>query len=75
MCRNIRKLRVPDRSPTDQELQDAAMQFIRKISGYNKPSIANRKAFDTAVREVARAGRKLFERLEVRDAGRYQKAG
>ena len=65
MCRNIKKLRVPDRLPTDQELHDASLQFVRKISGYNKPSQVNTKAFDRAVREVARAGRRLFDSLET----------
>ncbi|MDH4069972.1 MAG: DUF2277 domain-containing protein [Ignavibacteria bacterium] len=68
MCRNIKKLRVSNRPPTDEELHDAALQFIRKISGYPKPSQSNRKVFDRAVREVARAGRKMFENLEVRPA-------
>jgi hypothetical protein len=67
MCRNIKKLRVPDRQPTDVELQDASLQFIRKISGFQKPSKMNQKAFDRAVRDVARAGRRLFENLEVRE--------
>jgi len=63
MCRNIKKLRRPEGPPTDQELQDAALQFVRKISGYPKPSAANEEAFEVAVAEVARAGRKLFDRL------------
>ncbi len=67
MCRNIKKLRVPDRQPTDVELQDASLQFIRKISGFQKPSKMNQKAFDRAVCDVARAGRRLFENLEVRE--------
>lgn len=74
MCRNIRKLRAADRQPTDLELNDAALQFIRKISGYPKPSESNRKAFERAVREVAKAGRKMFDTLEVRP-GPVRKAG
>jgi hypothetical protein len=66
MCRNIKKLRVQDRQPTDLELLDASLQFVRKISGFNKPSRVNQKAFDRAVRDVAKAGRRLFESLEVR---------
>ena len=65
MCRNIKKLRHPGGPPTDQELHDAALQFVRKISGYNAPSRANQQAFDAAVHEVARAGKKLFEHLTV----------
>lgn len=63
MCRNIKKLRRPDALPTDHELHDAALQFVRKISGYNAPSQVNQQAFETAVREVALAGRTLFESL------------
>ena len=74
MCRNIKKLRVPDRPPTDGELQDASLQFIRKISGYPKPSKANQKAFDRAVRDVARAGRRLFDSIEVRTASHHRHA-
>ncbi len=65
MCRNIKRLRNPGHTPTDQELHDAALQFVRKISGFNAPSRANQDAFDGAVRDVARAGRVLFESLHV----------
>ena len=75
MCRNIRKLRVPDRLPTDGELQNASLQFIRKISGFQKPSKLNQKAFDRAVRDVTKAGRRLFEHLEVRESHHHLKAG
>ena len=60
MCPNIKRLRHPDHPPTDQELHDAALQFIRKISGLRAPSRANQDAFDAAVEEVAAAGRRLF---------------
>jgi len=66
MCRNIKRLRHPEHPPTDQELYDAALQFVRKISGFHAPSKANQAAFDTAVREVAAAGRVLFRSLHVR---------
>ena len=66
MCRNIKKLRRPESRPTDQELHDAALQFVRKISGFNAPSQANKEAFDAAVDDVAQAGRKLFASLQVR---------
>jgi hypothetical protein len=65
MCRNIKRLRAPGHTPTDQELHDAALQFVRKISGFTAPSRANQNAFDTAVREVAGAGQRLFESLEI----------
>lgn len=68
MCRNIKKLRRPESAPTDEELHDAALQFVRKISGYNKPSQANREAFDRAVEEVAAASRRMFDRLVIRAA-------
>ncbi len=63
MCRNIRKLRKPERSPVDEELRDAALQFVRKISGYREPSNANREAFENAVEAVSEASRTLFESL------------
>ena len=65
MCRNIKRLRHPDHEPSDLELHDAALQFVRKISGFNAPSKVNEEAFHTAVREVAAAGRTLFQSLEV----------
>jgi hypothetical protein len=63
MCRNIRKLRQPDRAPTDQELHDAALQFVRKVSGYRVPSRANQAAFDRAVADISVATRALFANL------------
>jgi hypothetical protein len=65
MCRNIKRLRHPEHAPTDQELHDAALQFVRKISGFNAPSRANQGAFDTAVRDVAATGRVLFDSLHL----------
>ncbi len=66
MCRNIKRLRQPDRQPTDHELHDAALQFVRKISGFHAPSKANEVAFNAAVRDVAAAGRVLFQTLHLR---------
>jgi hypothetical protein len=63
MCRNIRKLRNPERDPADAELRDAALQFVRKISGYREPSNTNREAFENAVDAVSEASRVLFESL------------
>ena len=65
MCRNIKKLRRPDAPPTREELHDAALQFVRKISGYHAPSQANQEAFDTAVRDVATAAGRLFRSLRA----------
>ena len=66
MCRNIKRLRHADHPPTDAALHDAALQFVRKISGFHAPSKANEAAFDAAVRDVAAAGRVLFRSLHVR---------
>ena len=65
MCRNIKKLRSPNGVPTDAELHDAALQFVRKISGYNAPSHANQHAFDAAVSEIATVARRMFRNLVV----------
>ncbi len=66
MCRNIKKLRQPERLPTEQELNDAALQFVRKVSGYRKPSRVNEKVFDNAVTDIAAVTRRMFEDLETR---------
>ena len=66
MCRSIKTLRRPDGRPTDEELHAAALQFVRKVSGYRQPSRANEEAFNAAVAEIAAATRRLFERLVVR---------
>ena len=66
MCRNIKKLRLPDRPPTDEELELAALQYVRKVSGYRGPSRANEEAFETAVADIAAATRKLFDNLVIR---------
>ena len=63
MCRNIRKLRRPERPPTDQELHDAALQFVRKVSGGRDPSQANSEAFERAVAEVTASTRVLVDSL------------
>lgn len=68
MCRSIKTLRRAERAPTDEELQAAALQFVRKISGYRAPSRANAAAFEAAVAEITAAGRRLFEQLETRPA-------
>lgn len=63
MCRNIRPLFNFDPPATDEELTDAALQFVRKISGMQKPSQANQEVFETAVTEVAAASRRLVDGL------------
>lgn len=66
MCRNIKQLRYPERPPTDAELELAALQFVRKVTGYRKPSKANEVAFDTAVAQIAAVTRTLFDNLQSR---------
>jgi len=67
MCRSIKPLRLPHRSATEQEISEAALQYVRKVSGYRKPSRANQAAFDSAVAEIARATEKLLNRLETKN--------
>ncbi len=63
MCRSIKPLRMPDRQATESEISEAALQYVRKVSAYRKPSQANQAAFDAAVQEVAAATRKMLEAL------------
>jgi len=65
MCRNIKKLRNPERPPTDEEIALAALQFVRKVSGYQKPSRMNEPAFENAVAEVAAATRRMLSALPI----------
>jgi hypothetical protein len=66
MCRNIKQLRFSDRSPTEEELELAALQFVRKVTGYRKPSHANDEAFEAAVLEIASVTQRLFADLVIR---------
>ena len=63
MCRNIRMLYNFEPPATEDEIRAAALQFVRKISGFAKPSAANEAAFDRAVDEVAKASSKLLSSL------------
>jgi hypothetical protein len=63
MCRNIRTLHNFDPPATEEEVHEASLQYVRKISGSNKPSKANAEAFDRAVEEVAAATRSLLDSL------------
>jgi len=63
MCRNIRLLFNFDQPVTDDEVRAAALQFVRKVSGFNKPSKANEAAFEAAVDEIAAASRRLLGQL------------
>jgi hypothetical protein len=63
MCRNIRTLFNYEPSATDDEVRAASLQFVRKVSGFTKPSHANQPAFDRAVEEVAGAAQRLLDSL------------
>jgi hypothetical protein len=63
MCRNIRPLYNFDPPATEAEARDAALQFVRKVSGYNKPARANQEAFDRAVDAVTAATIRLLDEL------------
>jgi hypothetical protein len=63
MCRNIRTLYNFEPTTTQEEIRDASLQFVRKISGFTKPSQANAEAFERAVDEVAAASARLLDEL------------
>jgi hypothetical protein len=65
MCRSIKTLRSAESSATDDEVRAAALQYVRKISGYRSPSKANEAAFDEAVDAIAHASRQLLDSLVV----------
>jgi hypothetical protein len=63
MCRNIRNLYNFEPATTQEEIREAALQYVRKVSGFNKPSKANEEAFNRAVHEVAHATEHLLASL------------
>ena len=63
MCRNIKTLFNFDPPATDEEIREASLQFVRKLSGFNKPSKANEAAFNRAIEEVSTAARNLLDSL------------
>jgi hypothetical protein len=65
MCRSIKQLRRSEIPASETEVYEAALQYVRKISGYRKPSKANNAAFEAAVAEVAQATQRLLENLEA----------
>jgi hypothetical protein len=67
MCRSIKTLRLPDRKATEQEITEAALQYVRKVSGYRKPSRLNQDAFEAAVTEIAQATEKLLNQLQTKN--------
>jgi len=65
MCRSIKTLRRADEPATQREIEEAALQYVRKVSGYRMPSRRNAEAFDAAVREVASASRRLLDAVSA----------
>lgn len=65
MCRNIRPLYNFDPPATDGEVEAAALQFVRKISGFTKPSQANEEAFNAAVADIAAVAQRLLDSLQT----------
>jgi hypothetical protein len=66
MCRNIRPLFNFDPPVTEDEVRAASLQFVRKISGFHKPSQSNEKAFEDAIEEIVRVSTRLLESLETK---------
>lgn len=71
MCRSIKTLRPPvlPEEATEEDIRAAALQFVRKVSGFRAPAAHNREIFEQAVDEIAESTRKLLEGLEVRGSG------
>jgi hypothetical protein len=68
MCRNIKSLRSST-PPTDEEVALAALQYVRKVSGYRTPSRVNKDVFDAAVAEIADSTRRLIDGLSIASSG------
>lgn len=66
MCRNIKVLRNQSRLPSDEEIEAAVLQFVRKITGYRKPSKANEESFHKAIHDISHCARELFNNLTIR---------
>jgi len=66
MCRSIKTLRRSDGQADDEEVRTAALQFVRKVSGYRTPSRANEEPFNSAVEAIAAASRRLLDSLKTR---------
>jgi len=65
MCRSIKTLRREDAPATEEEIRAAALQFVRKVSGYRQPSRRNAEAFDAAVDDISEASRRLLDALDA----------
>jgi hypothetical protein len=68
MCRSIKQLRNAEIPATEEEIRAAALQFVRKVSGYRKPSKVNQAAFDQAVEQVTQVTQRLLDHLSTRHA-------
>jgi len=66
MCRSIKTLRNAEIPATEEEIRAAALQFVRKVSGYRKPSKVNEAAFDRAIYEISEATQKLLDSLSIK---------
>jgi len=66
MCRSIKTLRNAEVPATEEEIRAAALQFVRKVSGYRKPSKVNETAFERAVEEIAQSTQKLLKNIPVK---------
>jgi hypothetical protein len=74
MCRSIKQLRNAEIPATEEEIRAAALQFVRKVSGYRKPSRINQPVFDQAVEDVAQVTQRLLEHLNVHYAQAAEKS-
>ena len=74
MCRNIKLLHHFEPPASRDEIGASALQYVRKLTGMNAPSQANKKAFDAAVEEITRVTQKLFDQLEVHSPPRSREA-
>lgn len=72
MCRSIKQLRNPEIPATEEEIRAAALQFVRKVSGYRKPSRVNEAVFTRAVEDVAAATQRLLDELKQIQAQKYE---
>ena len=68
MCRSIKTLRRAEEPATEEEIRAAALQFVRKVSGFRAPSRANTEAFEAAVESIAESSRRLLDELSTRPA-------
>ena len=66
MCRSIKTLRNAEIPATEEEIHAAALQFVRKVSGYRKPSRVNEAAFELAITEIAQSTQKLLENISIK---------